>query len=172
MTSTTSDARSRSHRSIPTGEAVVAGLVALGAVAAVAVLGSLANQASIDSWYTTLERPWFAPPNAVFGPVWTVLYVTIAAAGWLLWTSVGPARRTALVLWAVQLGLNLGWSVTFFGLRSLVGGMVVIAALLASIIALMLVSGRLRPSVSWLLLPYAAWVTFAAVLNAGFLALN
>ena len=172
MTTATTPFRSRHHRSTPLGESIVVGLVAVVAVAAVALLGSLANQASIDSWYTTLERPWFAPPNAVFGPVWTALYVTIAVAGWLLWKSDGPARTTALLLWGVQLALNLAWSLVFFGLRSLGGGMVVILALLASIIALMLVAGRLRPSVSWLLLPYAAWVTFATALNAGYLALN
>ena len=100
------------------------------------------------------------------------MFHVIVFAGWLLWKSDGPARTTALVLWGVQLALNLAWSLVFFGLRSLGGGMVVILALLASIIALMLVAGRLRPAVSWLLLPYAAWVTFATALNAGYLALN
>jgi tryptophan-rich sensory protein len=163
------DARTSSRPNVPRW------LVGVGfalATFAVAALGSVANQTSIDSWYATLERPWFAPPNAVFGPTWTVLYVTIAIAGYLLWDADGSRRRPALALWGVQLALNLAWSVVFFGLRSMEGGLVVIVALLASIIALMLVAGRLRPVVSWLLLPYAAWVSFATALNAGYLVLN
>jgi tryptophan-rich sensory protein len=151
---------------------IIAAVVVTALTAAVAIIGGIANQASVDTWYAGLERPWFAPPNAVFGPVWTVLYVTIAVAGWLLWDADGGLRRPALGLWAVQLALNLAWTLVFFGLQSIAGGMAVIVALLATIVVLMLVAGRLRPVVSWLLLPYVAWVSFATALNAGYLTLN
>lgn len=141
----------------------------LGAVAAVAFLGSLATQSAVDTWYGELDKPWFTPPRWVFGPVWTVLYVMIAVSAFL----THRARREAggaLAVWWVQLGLNLAWSLVFFGLRAPVAGLVVILALLASIVVLIRSVWPVSRPAAWLLVPYALWVTYATALNIGIVA--
>lgn len=122
-------------------------------------------------WYASLERPFFAPPNWVFGPVWTLLYVLIAVAGWLLWQR-GGLWSVAMRWWWAQMMLNALWTPLFFG-WNLLGLALVEMALLWLAIAMTIRSGyRLRPLAAWLLAPYFAWVSFAWVLNAGFWWLN
>lgn len=141
-------------------------LAFLGLSYAVAFLGSQATFSSVGSWYTTLQKPAFNPPNWVFGPVWTLLYAWIAFAGWRLWERRRrPGGRPALIAWGVQLALNLGWSLLFFGLRSPALGLADIALLLAAIVATMLLAWRVCRIAALLLLPYLAWVSFAALLN-------
>lgn len=121
-------------------------------------------------WYEALAKPSFNPPNWLFGPVWTVLYVLIAIAGWRIW----QRRRDggAMKLWWLQLVLNFLWSPVFFGLERIGPALVVILALLAAILAFIAASWKLdRPS-AWLFVPYAAWVAFASLLNAAIWALN
>ncbi|MBK9034472.1 MAG: tryptophan-rich sensory protein [Myxococcales bacterium] len=127
-------------------------------------LGALATSAA---WYRALDRPAWAPPGWVFGPVWLTLYAAMGVAAWLVWrTPSGAARTRALRWFGLQLGLNAAWTPVFFGLRSLVGGLVVIVALLAAIVATIVAfAPRSRPA-AWLLAPYLAWVAFAAALNA------
>jgi benzodiazapine receptor len=130
---------------------------------------------SVHSWYLTLTAPPGTPPNAVFGPVWTVLYVMIGVAAWLIWRRDGSAdsrRRSALLLWGWQLLLNALWTPAFFGLRSPALGLVVMAPLLVLAI---LTARTFRPisrAAGLLMLPYIAWVSYAAYLNAGFWWLN
>ncbi len=121
-------------------------------------------------WYSGLVKPSFNPPPFVFGPVWTVLYVAIAVAGWRIWR-VAP-RSGAMRLWGVQLVLNWMWSPAFFGLEMPALGLVVIIPLLAAILAFIVVARRLDRPAAWLFMPYAAWVGFATVLNASIVALN
>ena len=122
------------------------------------------------AWYASLVKPPFNPPNWVFGPAWTLLYVLIAVAGWRTW--VREPAGAAMTIWGVQLVLNFVWSPTFFGAKMMGPALVVIMLLLASIVAFIAsVWNRDRLS-GWLFAPYAAWVAFATVLNASLLLLN
>ena len=139
-------------------------------VAAIASLGALFPP---GAWYAGLAKPGFNPPNWVFGPAWTTLYLMIATATWLLWRApAGPARRRALGLNAAQLVLNAAWTPLFFGLQApglaLVGIVLLWLAIACTIVAAWRVS---RPA-AWLLVPYLAWVSFASVLNAAIWWLN
>lgn len=126
-------------------------------------LGSMATD---PSWYRTLERPTWAPPGWLFGPVWTVLYLLMGIAAWLVWRRGGfGAARLALVLFIVQLVFNGVWSWLFFGLRrpDIALGEIMILWLL--IAATAVAFWRHSRAAAWLLAPYLLWVTFAAVLN-------
>ncbi|QZN84274.1 TspO/MBR family protein [Cellulomonas sp. C5510] len=149
-------------------------LVALLAVnAAVAWGGGLASTSAVDGWYAAADKPAWTPPDWVFGPVWTVLYVLMAVAAWLLWRRHGArAGRTALVLYGVQLALNAAWTPVFFGAQQLGAGLVIILALEVALVATVVAFHRLSPAVAWLLGPYLAWVLYATTLNAGVLALS
>lgn len=142
------------------------GLLAwLALLTAAAALGSLA---SIDApqFYAALTRPDWAPPAWVFGPAWTVLYTLMAISAWLVWRQPSSARvRTALTLFMVQLVLNVLWSWLFFGWRLGLPSVVEIVLLWASIAATIIVFWRIHRLAAALLLPYLAWVTFAAALN-------
>jgi tryptophan-rich sensory protein len=121
-------------------------------------------------WYAGLAKPAFNPPGWLFGPVWTVLYVLIAVAGWRVWRKDvgGPPMR----LWWAQLILNFLWSPTFFAAHRIGLAFVVVLLLLAAILAFMVMSWRQDRVAAWLFAPYAAWVAFAAVLNGAIWALN
>lgn len=122
------------------------------------------------AWYASLVKPPFNPPNWVFGPAWTLLYVLIAIAGWRTWRR--EPTGAAMKVWGVQLILNFAWSPTFFGAKMMGPALVVIVCLLASIV-LFIASVWNRDRLSgWLFAPYAAWVVFATVLNASLLGLN
>lgn len=124
-------------------------------------------------WYANLRRPPFAPPNWVFGPVWTLLYIAIATAGWLVWRHPQRDRaRPLLLLWAVQMTLNALWTVLFFGLHAPGLALIEIVALLAAIAAFILFALPLVPLAAALFVPYLAWVAFATLLNAAFWRLN
>ena len=150
-------------------------LVAFGAFALAAVLaaglGGLATSGSTDSaWFEALDKPPWYPPSSAFGIVWTVLYVMIAASGYLAWRA--GADRSALGWWGGQMVLNLAWSVVFFGLRAPGWSMVVIVALAAAIAMTMRAFSRWDRTAAWLLAPYLAWVLFASTLNAAIVAVN
>lgn len=121
-------------------------------------------------WYASLAKPSFNPPNWIFGPVWSLLYVLIAIAGWRTWTR--EPTGAAMKIWGAQLALNFLWSPTFFGARLMGPALVIIVLLLTSIILFIArVWNRDRVS-GWLFVPYAAWVAFATLLNASLLWLN
>ena len=121
-------------------------------------------------WYDGLAKPPFNPPPWIFGPVWTVLYVLIAIAGWLIWNR----RRTggAMTAWWVQLGLNFLWSPVFFTLHSVGMALIVIVALLAAILLFIVLAWPRDRVAAMLFVPYAAWVAFATMLNASIWWLN
>lgn len=122
------------------------------------------------AWYASLEKPPFNPPNWLFAPAWTILYILIAIAGWRVWQR-GP-RSSPMYLWWLQLALNFLWSPTFFGLHWMAAGLVVIVALLATIAAFIARVRCIDIVAAWLFVPYAAWVAFATLLNASLLVLN
>ena len=140
---------------------------------AAAAIGAFAVTTSVNTWYPQLEKPSFAPPNQVFGPVWTALYLMIAFSGWLLWRGRSDANISLpLALYAVQLALNAAWSVIFFGLRQPGFAAVEIILLFAAIALYAAVSWKISRPASLLMLPYLAWVGFASVLNIAIWILN
>ena len=153
---------------------VIGLVVFLAAVFAAAGVGSLFTARSVAEWYPALAKPSWTPPNAVFGPVWTVLYLLMAVAAWLVWRKAGGlgAARLPLALFAVQLALNAAWSVLFFGLRmpGLAFGELVVLWL--AIAATLAAFRRVVPAAGLLLAPYLAWVTFAGALNFALWRLN
>ena len=153
--------------------ASAAGLAAFGlAAAAAAVTGSLAAISAADR-YGALVQPAWAPPTWLFGPVWTLLYATIAVAGWLVWRKDGwTGARTALTVFAVQLVLNALWTPLFFGAGLFGVAFVEIVLLLLSIVATIVLFARHSRPAAGLLVPYLAWVTFASALNLAIWLLN
>jgi translocator protein len=150
----------------------------LGFLAAVIFAGAIGASFSPGAWYAALAKPWWNPPGWVFGPVWTVLYLCIAIAGYRVWRvrSVDSiqtqARATALALWALQLVLNAVWSALFFGAKRPGFALVEICAMLLAIATFIVVARRVDRIAARLFLPYAAWVSFAAFLNATLWRLN
>ncbi len=121
-------------------------------------------------WYVALNKPAFNPPGWIFGPVWTVLYVAIALAGWLVWER--RADGMAMPLWWVQLALNFAWSPAFFSAQQIGMALVIILALLLTILSFIVLTWHRVNSAALLFLPYAAWVAFASLLNAAIFILN
>ena len=147
---------------------VLVGLIV--ACLAVGGLGGWVTVAAVAEWYPTLVKPTWSPPSWLFGPVWTVLYIMMAVAAWLVWRA-GKAK-TALSLFALQLTFNCVWSFLFFGARSpglaLIDNVFMWLAILATIIAFQ----RKSSAAALLMVPYLAWVSFAAALNAAIWSLN
>jgi len=133
---------------------------------AAAGIGGAVTTPKIDNWYATLTKPSWNPPNWIFGPVWSGLYLSMAVAAWLVWRQRGLSGAVGpLTLFGLQLVLNAAWSGLFFGLQNPGAAFVDVVALWAAIAATM-VAFWLRSTVAGLLfVPYLAWVSFAAVLN-------
>jgi tryptophan-rich sensory protein len=139
----------------------------------VAAIGGRWTAAEIPGWYRTLTRPSFAPPNWVFGPVWTLLYALMAVAAWQAWSQApSPARTLALGLFLAQLALNLAWLWIFFRNHAIGAALAEVVVLWATIGVTTLAFARVSPVAAWMMTPYLAWVTFASALNAGFWRLN
>ena len=142
---------------------MVAALGWFGITFIAAVIGS---QAGPGSWYAALIKPSWNPPNWVFGPVWTYLYVTMALAAWRVWRRGGwTNRRTSLLMYLLQLILNAFWSPIFFGLQQPGFAFVEILLLWAAIVGTLVLFLRVDRLSGILLVPYLAWVSFAAFLN-------
>lgn len=136
--------------------------------------GGFLTAGAIPGWYATLEKPPGTPPNPVFGPVWTVLYLMIGISLARVWhfATPGPRKRGALVRFFIQMGLNLAWTPLFFGAHLVAVALATIVALWVMILLTILSFKPLDRPAAWLLLPYLAWVSYATYLNAGFLILN
>ena len=133
---------------------------------AVGYVGGRVTAPAVASWYPTLVKPSFNPPDWIFAPVWTLLYLLMGVAAWRVWrTPSQPRRRRALGLFMLQLALNLGWSLVFFGMRAIGAALIEILVLLAVIFATAIAFWRLDRWAGLLFLPYAVWVGFAAILN-------
>ena len=135
-----------------------------------AVAGSITAPA-IPSWYAGLVKPPFNPPDTIFAPVWSALYVLMAVSAWRVWLKTGFKCRE-MALYAVQLTLNFAWSFIFFGAHALVAALIELVVLLAFIVVTMLSFWRKDRIAGALFVPYAAWVSFAGVLNAALWRLN
>lgn len=152
----------------------IAAVLATGLVLAAAGIGNLATFANLQTWYAHLNKPAFTPPNWVFGPAWSALYILMIIAFWRVLTlpSAVRGKRLSIALFLVQLALNASWSVVFFGLHEPAGGLVVIALMLLAILATQIAFWRIDRPAALLLVPYLAWVCFATALNAGLWLLN
>lgn len=140
---------------------------------AVSGLGGLITAQSVGTWYQELAKPAFNPPDWIFAPVWTTLYLLMAIAAWQVWRRAGLRDgRSALTAFGVQLALNLGWSATFFGLRMTGAALIVVLVLLAAIALTLRLFWRVDRLAGALLVPLLAWVGFATVLNAAIWRLN
>lgn len=139
----------------------------------VGAIAGIATAKAIPTWYATLNRPSFNPPNWLFGPVWTTLYIILGITLYLVWTQPpGKERDMAMVAFVVQLALNFGWSFIFFYYRQLGFALMEIVVLWLCILAMILLFYRVRPLAAYLNIPYLMWVTFATVLNAAYFRLN
>ena len=126
----------------------------------------LGARAMPGEWYGTLRKPSWNPPPWIFGPLWTVLYLMMATAAWLVWRRGGwEAQKRPLTLYLVQLALNAAWTPIFFGLKMPGPAFAEILVLLGAIVATTLAFRAVRKSAAVLLVPYMAWVSFAAFLN-------
>lgn len=153
-----------------------AGMLALALLApqAAGALGSFFTASAIPEWYATLVRPELAPPNWVFAPVWTTLFLLMGLALFLVWQKRSPMEgiRIATLLFFAQLCLNVLWSVLFFGMQNPGLALAEIGILWLSILATILVFFKVSRTAALLLVPYLLWVTFAAYLNYQFWMLN
>ncbi|HQR34946.1 MAG TPA: tryptophan-rich sensory protein [Blastocatellia bacterium] len=141
-------------------------LVITGICFAVAGIGSWFMPAALSGWFITLNKPSWNPPNWVFGPVWSMLYLFMAIAAWLVWRQLGWSGAVVpLALFAMQLLLNGAWTGLFFGLRKPWIAFAEIVLLWCAILATLFSFWRVKPLAGWMLVPYLLWVTFAAVLN-------
>lgn len=140
----------------------------------VGVVGSVFTAPAIGTWYAGLNKPSFNPPNWLFGPVWTSLYFIMGVSAYLVWSKSQqkPGVKTAMLMFLVQLVLNAAWTPIFFGLRHPEAALVVIVAMWFAILATILSFRKVSVIAAALLLPYIAWVSFAAALNAAIAALN
>ncbi len=129
-------------------------------------LGAIATTPEIDGWYKTIAKPTWNPPDSVFGPVWTTLFILMGIAAWLVWQRKGfKVAAMPLSLFAVQLVLNIAWSWIFFGLHQPGWAFVEIVILWLAILATTVAFFRRSRFAACLLVPYLAWVSFASVLN-------
>jgi len=140
----------------------------------VGFLGSIITSGSIPDWYNTLTKPWFMPPNWLFAPVWTLLYCMMGGSLWLIIKNGFESKevKEGVICFAAQLALNFFWTITFFGLKSPIMGLVVIITLLGLISLTILKFKRVSKPAAYLLIPYLCWTCFATVLNTAIILLN
>jgi tryptophan-rich sensory protein len=141
----------------------------------VGLMGSLfTTPDSLGIWYANLHKPFFNPPDWIFGPVWTTLYIRMGVSAFLVWRKGLDNKivRIALICFIVQLFLNAIWTPLFFGLRSPLLGLIDIVLLLNAIIVTVSAFSKISRPAALLLIPYLAWVSFATVLNASIYLLN
>jgi translocator protein len=140
----------------------------VGICLAVGAVGGISSARSVGNWYAALDKPSWTPPDWVFGPVWTNLYVLIGIAGWLVWRGEsGNDRRRAIRLWSAQMVVNFCWTPLFFLFHSPALAAVDIVLLWFLIGAFIPVARKVSRTAATLFLPYWAWVTYAATLNLG-----
>ncbi|MBL8582723.1 MAG: tryptophan-rich sensory protein [Rhizobiaceae bacterium] len=133
--------------------------------------GTLVGLVSVPGeWYAGLAKPWFNPPNWVFGPAWTVLYVLIAIAGWRIWLL--PQRGAAMMLWWLQLALNFAWTPIFFLAHQLGLALVVVCLILLLSLGFVATAWHKDRPAALLFVPYVLWTAFASLLNASVWWLN
>jgi translocator protein len=139
----------------------------------VGAISGYATSSNISNWYVFLVKPSFNPPNWLFGPVWTSLYLLMGISLYLIWKSqAGAGRKQALLLFAIQLAFNFGWSFIFFYFHEIGWALIEILALWLSILLTIISFYKVDKTAAYLQIPYLLWVSFATVLNASIFYLN
>ena len=141
-------------------------IISIGVCLAVGAVSGLFTADAIPTWFTTIQKPSWNPPNWLFGPVWTTLYVLMGIAFFLVWRSPNSADKSR-AMWAfgTQLVLNFFWSFIFFKQQNISGAFIEILFMLAAIVATIVLFSKVNRTAAWLLAPYLAWVSFASFLN-------
>ena len=149
-------------------------IVSLAITLAIGFVASLFTRPQIAGWYVTLKKPSFNPPNWAFPVAWTVLYIMIAIAAYMVWKQRNRTMtyRTTAIIYFVQLLLNFSWSIIFFGMHEIFGALIIIGLLWISIIFNIIYFGKFSKTAAWLLMPYLLWVSFAGLLNLNIYLLN
>jgi tryptophan-rich sensory protein len=140
----------------------------------IGMLSSYFTVQSIGTWYVTIKKPWFNPPSWIFAPVWTLLYILMGIAFYLVWNSqaIAKLKNQAMIIFLIQLGLNFIWSYLFFYKAQPGWALVDILLMWVAIFTTILFFGRVSSTAAWLLVPYICWVSFATVLNYSIWRLN
>ena len=146
--------------------------VSLGLSYLAAGLGSLGTMGAIQGWYATAPKPWFTPPNWVFGPAWALWYTTMAIAAWWVYNTPHKHRKKALIAYGTQLALNAAWSPVFFGAELLLPGTVIALLLAIAVFVTMCLFHMVKPKAGYLLAPYFGWCVFAFALSSALLYLG
>lgn len=147
-------------------------LLSLGLCLGVGLVGSIFTSPAISTWYSTLNKPFFTPPNWVFAPAWTLLYIMMGVSLYLVWISKSKLKKDAINIFFAQLGLNVFWSIIFFGLRNPILALVDIIALWIAVFLTIRSFYKVNKLSGNLLIPYILWITFATVLNLSIVILN
>jgi translocator protein len=137
-------------------------------------IGSIATYPNIPGWYATLQKPFFTPPNWLFGPVWTTLFTLMGISLFIIWEKTGLRKKgtAAFRAFLLQMGLNILWSFLFFGMRSPLYGLIGIIPMWLAILYMILQYWKIDRRAAWMMVPYIAWVTIATALNFSVLLLN
>jgi len=136
------------------------------------IIGSFFTVSSIPTWYATLNKPFFNPPNWLFAPVWTILYALMGIYFYLIWTSNKKEAGKLKRFFLIHLVFNSLWSIVFFGLKSPLAALFIILILIFMISYLIIKGFKINRYAPYLLMPYLAWVSFATILNAAIWVLN
>jgi benzodiazapine receptor len=138
------------------------------------IIGSVFTTPQISTWYATLKKPSFSPPNWLFGPVWITLFVLMGISLFLVWRKGSDTQfvKNGLIIFGIQLAFNILWSIAFFGLKSPISGLFVIVILWITILLTILQFSKITELAAMLLVPYIVWVSFAAILNLSLYSLN
>lgn len=148
-------------------------LVSIALPLGVGAIAGLSTAASIPGWYATLNRPSFNPPNWLFGPVWTTLYIILGISLYLIWKQrASKERNFAILVFLIQMALNFGWSFVFFYFNMIGLALIEIIVLWLSIILMISLFYKIKPAAALINIPYLIWVTFATILNAAYYILN
>lgn len=126
----------------------------------------------VNGWYATIVKPSWNPPNWIFGPVWTILYLLMGTSFAIAWQKGGAAGKNMMQWFAIQFVLNLAWSPAFFYFHNIELALVIIVLMWITILITIFAAGKVKPVAAWLLVPYISWVSFAMILNSTILILN
>lgn len=139
----------------------------------VGIVSGMFTSQAVPTWYATLNRPLFNPPNWVFGPVWTSLYILLGISFFLIWKEkASKERNLAIKVFSIQMLLNFAWSFIFFYFNLIGVALIEIILLWISIALMIYLFNKIKPFAAYLNIPYLLWVSFAAILNAGYYFLN
>ncbi|CAN5799044.1 TspO/MBR family protein [soil metagenome] len=149
-------------------------IISIAVPLAVGAVAGFFTTSAVEGWFTSIIKPSFNPPNWLFAPVWTILYMLMGVAFYLVWKQAGNPvlKRNAIILYSIQLALNFLWSFIFFYAHQPGWALVDIVLLWLFIVLTIIQFGRLSTTAAWLLAPYICWVSFAAILNLAIWELN